>query len=142
MTLYGLVCNNIKYSPIRESVRNELCEHIIEGKEAYKKEGLNDKEAERKALIDMGTPEQISADFNKIYRRKLDWKMLIIFVLLVSINALLITTVAFEKNNMQYIIRNVSYIFVGIILSIAIYFINYKKIQKWAIRFRRFRYSI
>ena len=131
-----LVGENITYAPIRESVKSELYEHILEGKKNYVEAGLDSNEAERKVLTDMGNPEQIAKDFNKVYKRKLDWKMLIIFILLIMTNALLTMTVALEKNNMQYISRNILYIVTGAFISIALYFIDYKKLQKFYIRYR------
>lgn len=133
-----LVSENIIYSPIRESVKSELYEHILEGKKNYIEAGLDSKEAEIKAVTDMGDPEQIAKDFNKVYKRKLDWKMLIIFILLIGTNALLTITVAVEKNSMEYISRNILYIVIGIIISIVLYFIDYKKLQKFYIRYRTF----
>ena len=124
------ICDNIKYSPIRESVKNELYEHILEGKKNYINMGVNNEEAEKLALEDLGAPNEISNSFNKVYKRKLDWKMLIIFILLTLINILLVTSVASEVGSKQYIYRNIAYIIIGFIISILLYFSNYKKMQK------------
>ena len=42
----------------------------MEEKENYLKEGLSNELAEKKAITNMGTPKQISENFNKIYRKK------------------------------------------------------------------------
>lgn len=133
-----LVCNSIKYSPIRESVRSELYEHIIEEKENYIKEGLSTELAEKRAITNMGTPKQISKNFNKIYRKKIDWKLLIIFILLIGINLLLTITIMIDSNNTNYIYKNVAYIFIGVIGTIILFFLDYKKIQKFKVRTRSF----
>ena len=76
------VCDNIKYSYIKDDLRKELYEHIIEEKNSYIEDGIESEEAEQKAIKNMGKPEDISRDFNKIYKRKIDWKTLIIFLFL------------------------------------------------------------
>ena len=89
--------------------------------------------------MDMGNPESISTEFNKAYKRKLDWKMLLILALLLLINFLLFTTVAIEKNSIEYFYINIMYVAIGIIISIILYFINYKKSIKFYIRHRYLR---
>ena len=106
------VCDNIKYAPVRETIKTELKEHIIEEKQNYIDNGMNDLEAEQKAISNMGSPDQISQSFNKIYRKKLDWKLLLIFIILTAINILLFVSISMKQNNdISYIVRNISYIF-------------------------------
>lgn len=135
------ICNNIKYSPIRESVKSELYEHLLQRKEQYITYGLNDKDAEKKAIDDFGTPEEISANFNKIYKRKLDWKLLIIYVSLILINIFLTISVTVAKNlDFEYAIRNTFYLITGIIISFLLFFFNYQKLEKkhFTIRIRNY----
>ena len=44
------VCEQIKYKPIRNSISEELENHIEESKENYIRDGLEEKEAEEKAI--------------------------------------------------------------------------------------------
>lgn len=128
------VCDNIKYAPVRETIKTELKEHIIEEKQNYIDNGMNDLEAEQKAISNMGSPDQISQSFNKIYRKKLDWKLLLIFIILTAINILLFVSISMKQNNdISYIVRNISYIFIGLVLSFFIYFFNYISLKKFSI---------
>ncbi len=134
------VCDNIKYSYIKDDLRKELYEHIIEEKNSYIEDGIESEEAEQKAIKNMGKPEDISRDFNKIYKRKIDWKTLIIFLFLILVNILLILTVANSKqDSKEYLIRNGIYVILGGILSFIVYFIDYKKIEKFSLRNRNSR---
>lgn len=134
------VCDNIKYSYIKDELRKELYEHIIEEKNSYIEDGIESEEAEQKAIKNMGKPEDISRDFNKIYKRKIDWKTLIIFLFLILVNILLILTVANSKqDSKEYLIRNGIYVILGGILSFIVYFIDYKKIEKFSLRNRNSR---
>ena len=128
------VCDNIKYAPVRETIKTELKEHIIEEKQNYIDNGMNDLESEQKAISNMGSPDQISQSFNKIYRKKLDWKLLLIFIILTAINILLFVSISMKQNNdISYIVRNISYIFIGLVLSFFIYFFNYISLKKFSI---------
>ena len=74
------VCEQIKYKPIRNEISEELKDHIEENMEAYVLEGVQEKEAEEKAIEQMGNAEEIGKKLNKIHRPKLDWKLLIIVI--------------------------------------------------------------
>lgn len=128
------VCNDIRYVPIRKEIRSELYEHIIEDKENYIKSGLNEIDAEKQALQNIGNPIDISKQFNHIYRKKLDIKILLISGFFILLNIILLFTI-FLKSRQDYIFlsTNLIYICIGIILSIGIYFINYNKFKKYYI---------
>ena len=78
------VCEQIKYKPIRNSISEELENHIEESKENYIRDGLEEKEAEEKAIVQMGNAEEIGKKLNKIHKPKLDWKLLIILIVLLG----------------------------------------------------------
>lgn len=131
------ICDNIKYSPVRKSVKIELYEHLLEDREHYISSGLTNEEAEKMAIDNLGNPNEISSNFNKIYKRQLDWKLLIIFISLIIINMLLTFSVATTKNfDAKYTVRNVSYIISGIVISILLYFFNYQNLNKKYFTFR------
>lgn len=129
------VCDNIKYSPLKSEIKNELYEHILEEKENYIRDGMDVKEAEKTAINNMGDPKQISKEFNKIYKNRLDWKMLIILLFFMIINVLLVVSVSNNINNdIPYIVRNIIYIIIGTILFTIMYFTDYSQIQKYSWR--------
>lgn len=86
------VCEQIKYKPIRNEISEELKNHIEEHKETYMLEGLHEKEAEEKAIEQMGNAEEIGKRLNKIHRPKLDWKLLIIVITLLCFSFLVVIT--------------------------------------------------
>ena len=128
------VCEQIKYKPIRNSISEELENHIEESKENYIRDGLEEKEAEEKAIAQMGNAEEIGKKLNKIHKPKLDWKLLIILIVLLGFGFL----VAFTRETkivsykFDFIARYISSAIVGGILSIFIYFIDYTKIKKYS----------
>lgn len=127
------VCQEIKYKPARRGIAEELELHIEDIKEDYLKSGIKENEAEEKAVAQMGHAEEIGKKLNKIHKPKLDWKLLILILILIGfgiIVAILRDRQPLKTNN--YTGSTIVYLVIGIILSIVIYFFDYKKIKKYS----------
>ena len=131
------VCEQIKYKPIRESIAEELKNHIEESKENYRQEGLEEQIAEEKAIKQMGKAQEIGKKLNKIHRPKLDWKLLLILMILLCFSVILVLIMS--RNDIELfgaegesIKKFVTFVIIGIVVSIPIYFINYTKIKKYS----------
>ena len=129
------VCQEIKYKPIRKGIADELENHIQEIKEEYIETGMNEDEAEEKAVKQMGEAKTIGKELNKVHKPKLDWKLLLITVILICFGILvdMIRANNLLKNSITgEIIRYVIFLGVGIIPSCIIYFTDYKKLKKYS----------
>lgn len=65
----------------KESIAKELEDMIEDLTEFYINGGLDMETAQKKAIEEMGKPEEIGSLFNQIYRMKFDWKMLLYMLL-------------------------------------------------------------
>ena len=129
------VCQEIKYKPIIKGIADELENHIQEIKEEYIETGMNEAEAEEKAVKQMGEAKTIGKELNKVHKPKLDWKLLLITVILIYFGILvdMIRANNLLKNSITgEIIRYVIFLGVGIIPSCIIYFTDYKKLKKYS----------
>ena len=130
------VCEQIKYKPIRQNIADELENHVEEIKESYIKEGLNKKIAENKAIEQMGEAEEIGKMLNKIHKPKFDWKLCLIVMILLGFGFLIsyirTTGIVTTGNQMNYMTKYVVAVIIGFIISIGIYFFDYKKIFKYS----------
>lgn len=127
------VCEQIKYKPIRPGISEELEQHINDVKEEYIAKGMEDNEAEEKAVLQMGDAEDIGKKLNKIHKPRLDWKLIILICILIGFGVF--ATIIKEKSNsifgMTANVRNtIEYIILGILLSIGIYFFDYRKLKE------------
>ena len=138
------VCNQIKYKPIRNAISEELKNHIEDKKEELIEMGQNEEEAEKNAVEQMGDAEIIGKELNKVHRPRLDWKLLIILVVLL-IFGFVISYIITENEHtemMQYMKEGVSeyittnymikyacFVAIGFGIGIIIYFCDYKKIK-------------
>ena len=130
------VCEQIKYKPIRESISEELKSHMEESKENYIEEGLAEDLAESKAIEQMGDSEEIGKRLNKIHKPKFDWKLALITAILLCfgflISCIRTTSLLTSETDINYALKYVSALIMGIVLSIGIYFFDYKKILKYS----------
>ena len=130
------VCNEIKYKPIREEISKELENHIEESKEAYIHKGESEENAINKAISDMGDAEVIGKTLNKIHKPKLDYKLIILFLILLCFTFLVAgiktTSHVFSEGEGPFFIKTIVYLIIGFIVGLAIYFMDYMKIIKYS----------
>ena len=130
------VCNEIKYKPIREEISKELENHIEESKEAYIHKGESEEIAINKAIADMGDAEAIGKTLNKIHKPKLDYKLIILLLILLCFTFLVAwiktTSHVFSEGEGPFFIKIIVYLIIGFTLGLAIYFMDYTKITKYS----------
>ncbi len=128
------VCNEIKYKPIREDISEELNLHIQEQKEEYIKEGFEEKIAEEKAVTNMGNASEIGKKLNRIHKPKFDWILTLLVAILIGFGFLIITIRGRQdgRNSLNYLQRPTIFLVLGLIISIGIYFLDYRKVLKYS----------
>lgn len=125
------VCQEIKYEPIRKGIAEELENHIQEIKDGYIADGMKELKAEEKAVFQMGIAEEIGKKLNKIHRPKLDWKLLLLIIILMGFG-MFVAILRQSLMNNNYVESTITYMLIGIILGIGIYFFDYKKLKKYS----------
>lgn len=132
------VCHEIRYKPIREEIYEELKNHLEETKEAYIEQGVDKNISEEKAIKQMGDYKEIGKKLNKIHRPKLDWKLLLIILVLLCFGCLVCFIRAQSIDSKifgiegQSIMNFIKFLIIGTVISIAIYFVDYRKIKKYS----------
>lgn len=121
------VCEQIKYKPIRNEIAEELENHINETKEDYMKNGIHEEDAEEKAIMQMGEPEKIGKKLNKIHKPQMNWKLLILTIILLEFGYL----VSYVDGTDKWKINLIT-IILTMIPCILIYLLDYRKIKKYA----------
>lgn len=74
------VREQIKSKEAKDFVSAELDSHIREAKHEWMKKGLDEAEAEEKAVGQMGSPVTLGQKLNKLHRPKVDWLTMILLV--------------------------------------------------------------
>lgn len=129
------ICSQIKCSEVHNDIKEELTSHLEEIRDDYVSKGMALEEAEKLAIEHMGDSEQIGFELDKVYKKTPEYKSLIITFILITfgiITQLIIT----ENINASYTkiskVHILSYNALGILAAIALYFFDYRKIEKYS----------
>lgn len=133
------VCNEVKYKPANKMILDELVGHIEDLKNDNLCKGYTDKQAEEKAVEQMGNAKKIGKKLNKIHRPKLDWITLFFSLAFIYFGGQFWSFFYLESywNNgdnladwyVHYRLVCIELI-VGLIFSIFLFFYDYRKICK------------
>ncbi len=118
------VCEQIKYKPIRKEIEKEIKSHIEELKENYIENGMQGKEAEEKAILQMGNAEEIGKKLNKIHKPKFNLLLFILVLMLLGFGILV--------NSLNYTNEYFITILLSILAFCIIYFLDYRKLIKYS----------
>ncbi|MGL6174586.1 MAG: FtsW/RodA/SpoVE family cell cycle protein [Cellulosilyticaceae bacterium] len=138
------VLKEVKYSKIHPHIQLELEDHIECLKEDYIEQGLAEDESYQKALTHMGDPESIGKQLHKIHKPKLEWSVMLSVILLIGIGLMtLYYTGKYDYyRELQgvetldpyiFLRKQIQYIMIGILVSISMYFMNYRKLERLCI---------
>lgn len=124
----GEILQHIKSKEAKEVVYKELSYHLKMSKSELVAKGVNENEAEEKAIQQMGSPEELGTRFNKLYRPVFDWKLFGLFLIIIFMGILPIINVQ-ENYSEHLLIKQLIYIVLGIIISMIVMLIDYRKIK-------------
>ena len=130
------VCKEIKYKPIRKEIGQELENHVEEAKEDYIHKGESEAVAMDKAIADMGDAEILGKTLNKIHRPRLDYKLLILFLILLCFTFLVAgiktSSHVFSEGEGPFFIKTITFLIIGFMLGLVVYFMDYTKMIKYS----------
>jgi cell division protein FtsW (lipid II flippase) len=125
------VLQHIKSKEAKEVVYKELSYHIRMSKVDLVSKGTNEKEAEEKAIKQMGSPNELGIHFNKLYRPMFDWQLFSLFLFIIIMGILpTLNDYAQERYAGNLMLNQMIYIILGIFVSIIVMLIDYRKIKK------------
>ena len=125
----------IRNKHAKELVREELCSHIDDQKEAYLLGGMNADEAEERAVKEMGDPVDTGIKLDKIHRPKTDVWMLGIMVVLTLTGILMQSIICASQEELwissRYPERTILFNLTGLALMLFVYFGDYRILGKY-----------
>lgn len=114
----------------KKLVREELCAHIDDQKEAYLLAGKTDEEAEEAAVKEMGDPLDTGAKLDKIHRPKTDVWMLGTMVILTLTGILMQSIICAAQTDAgmlsAYSGRTILFNLIGLAVMLLVYFGDYR----------------
>lgn len=125
------VLHNIKSKEAKELVHKELSYHLKQAKSEMLSKGLSESEAEEKSVIQMGSPTELGQHFNNIYRPKMDWILLVLFLITIVMGLLPTLNVQGEYAE-NFFLKQTIYIVMGTAVALIVMFVDYRKLEKLA----------
>ncbi|MFC7785242.1 FtsW/RodA/SpoVE family cell cycle protein [Rossellomorea sp. GCM10028870] len=130
------VIRHVRSKEAKRFVAEELHHHLEEEMRSLKIAGMDGRDAEEKAIKQMGSAERLGMEMNRLHRPKVDWLM-IGLVLLISLIGILPSLHVSEElyNDTGYLFKKIIYLIFGAVISLGLMFFDYRKLRtlKWGI---------
>lgn len=128
------VCKQIRNKKAHKLIKNELENHIIDQKNAFIKQGLDEQTALDNAIKEMGDPISVGNQFDKIHRTKPEWSIIFFTAVMIIINLAVNILISKDRNLIDSAVLCKLFISaaLGIALLSVLYFIDYSIIVKYS----------
>lgn len=121
------VCEQIRWKKAHPIVSEEIRNHLLDQTDAYMAEGADEITAAQKAIMQMGDPVTVGAQFDRTHRPKPQWDMIILTAALVVLGLVIKIFIIGDID------RPLFFAAVGLILMTAAYFIDFTLIGRFPI---------
>ena len=128
------ICEQIRWKKAHGPISEEIEGHIIDQKNAFINNGLDDKTATEKAIMEMGDPVLIGTEFDRTYRPKIEWSVVVLTCIMVLIGFLVRYFMFYNVvESYEFSISNdIISIIIGFSFMIIGYFLDFTAIGKYS----------
>ncbi|TQR35977.1 hypothetical protein C7Y47_06745 [Lysinibacillus sphaericus] len=124
------VKGHIRNKEAHEAVEKELTYHLAKSKQAWQEKGYNAADAEQQAVSEMGNATNLGVSLNQIHQPKIDWLLVIPFVLAAMCSFLPLLPA--ELSLRHFIMRNVVIVIGGIAVTIFLTRLDFRKLERYS----------
>lgn len=122
------VTSKVKSKEAHGMIKKELRNHMVELRQSFLERGSSKEDADEKALQEMGNPFTIGKNLNHLHKPKMDWLLIVLFVIFVGISFLpLIGGVSIPS--FSFLGRQVVWIILAILVLVGFLFFDYRKLK-------------
>lgn len=128
------VKDQIRNKKAKNLIEDELKDHLEEQIKAYQEQGLDAKESEKKAVLDLGDPVEVGTEFNRVHRPKLERNLIIMIAIFGALSLLVNYFYGIDYRILEredYFLQQVIYSLIGITAMVLIYYFDYTIIGKY-----------
>ena len=126
-----VVCQQIRWKKAHFRVSEEMQNHIIDGRNSYMAQGLDENTATEKALADTGDATVIGTQLDRIHRPKPQWGMFVATAILLILGILVRLFVFTDEDRIGLISVRLLSTGIGVAGMIAAYFTGFTIIGKY-----------
>ncbi|WP_042221773.1 FtsW/RodA/SpoVE family cell cycle protein [Oceanobacillus manasiensis] len=127
------VTSKVKSKQAHTMIKKELTHHLQELSQSYKERGFSKEASDEKAIQEMGNPFTIGEKLNPLHKPKMDWVLIVLFVIFASISFLpLVGGIPEVSLSSTYFMeRQAIWYSLSVPVIIVFLFFNYRKIMNW-----------
>lgn len=127
------VTSKVKSKEAHNMIKKELTHHLQELSQAYKKRGFSEEDSDEKAIQEMGNPFTVGEKLNPLHKPKMDWVLIVLFVIFASISFLpLVGGIPETSLSSTYFMRRQAiWYFLAVPVIIGFLFFDYQKFKNW-----------
>ncbi len=125
------VTSKVKSKEAHSMIKKELANHLLELSQSYKKRGFSKEDADEKAIQEMGNPFTIGERLNPLHKPKMDWVLIVLFVLFAGISFLLLVggVPVSSLSSTYFMGRQAIWYTLAILVMIGFMFFDYQKLK-------------
>lgn len=128
----------LRYKKAYSEIERELNDHMEDQKQAYLAQGMDEEEAELRAVKEMGDPVVVGEALDKVHRPQTDWSLIAMAVALslfgIGMQCLIFPHMENERIATTYQSRTILYNLIGIAVMVAVFFFDYRILGKYVWR--------
>ncbi|WP_102262490.1 FtsW/RodA/SpoVE family cell cycle protein [Mesobacillus jeotgali] len=122
------VTNHIRSKEAKKFVASELEYHLNEVKKEWVGKGLSEREAEEKAVSQMGNPSMLGHELNKLHKPRIDWWLIGLLAITMALSFLPLITLGDELSD-RYLVMKAIHVLLGVMIAATMMFIDYRKLE-------------
>ena len=127
------VTSKVKSKEAHKMIKKELTHHLQELSQSYKKRGFSEEDADEKAIQEMGNPFTIGEKLNPLHKPKMDWVLIVLFVIFASISFLPLVggIPEISLSSTYFMGRQAIWYSLAVPVIIGFLFFDYQKLKNW-----------
>jgi len=128
------ICSHVRYKQAHNEIRDEFLDHLQEKTEEMVADGMEEKEAIEKSLLEMGDAEVIGKQLNESHKAVPEVGIILLTTSLSFIGLLTIYFIVTNGifSNVSIFYKNMVFNIVGYIIMASLYFFNYKLLERYS----------
>ncbi|MGM9974832.1 MAG: permease prefix domain 1-containing protein, partial [Clostridiaceae bacterium] len=120
-----LVTNQIRWNRARNSVQEEINNHLLDQKEAYLAQGMSEELAEKEAVRQMGDPVSVGMELDSIHRPKTSKTMIVLTAILIITGLLVRVFLTYDANSSYKVLHSIISVSLGIGILIGAFYLDF-----------------
>lgn len=122
------VISQVKSKEAHSMIKKELSDHMEELSKSFQERGVSIKDADKKAMEEMGDPSTVGKNMNHLHKPRMDWLLIVLFVILAGVSFLPLIG-GFSEPSISLMKKQVVWLVLAILALVGFLFFDYRKLK-------------